>query len=157
MEAGSTGTKKASAISRCIKALSPAKALCRARDFYVRSMLGCAGKVAYADMGYSGVPNLPRSFSNTSSRGGHDDEDMRELVRIASLRASRRKANDGYQQSAGYRPPAVGAARVPRSYSVHIPRIDEDKPCSFGEKGGEDGIFSRSRSYAPHSRNRFAL
>ncbi|KAL0424111.1 UNVERIFIED_CONTAM: hypothetical protein Sradi_0945900 [Sesamum radiatum] len=66
----------------------PVKALARARDLYVRSLSGCADHVHCADsMGFPAphFESLPRSFSTNSSYS--KDEDLKELVRIASTRS----------------------------------------------------------------------
>ncbi|KAL1540873.1 hypothetical protein AAHA92_25163 [Salvia divinorum] len=129
----------------------PAKILARARDFYIRSMTTCAGHAAV------GVPNLhfqslPRSFSDNSSYSDYSarDDDFRELTRVASTRA---KAKAELLRSTSSSP--IGAGRVPaipRSRTVTIGRIDEDKPCEFGGNGDSHGhsgpTLRQSKSYA---------
>ncbi|CAD5169599.1 uncharacterized protein LOC103983578 [Musa acuminata AAA Group] len=124
-------------LGRCMKA--PLRALCHARDFYVRSMNSCAGRMEYGlQMG-----DLPRSYSlHQSTRSSASDEDLRQLIRAASLRRA-------LSQSTVHGTPPPPSA-VPRSQSVAIGRIDEDKPCEFGDaKVGADFLLPRSRSYAP--------
>lgn len=140
--------KESKLISKCIKA--PIRVLSKARDFYMRTLLGCAGKVnSYGPydgaMGYPTGPyltTLPRSFSAASSSSDSNyDNDLRELIRIASARGNTVKKVEGM---------------VPRSKSVHINigRIDEEKACEFGGEEEDiklkkiDNLFPRSRSYA---------
>ncbi|KAG9440605.1 hypothetical protein H6P81_020770 [Aristolochia fimbriata] len=131
----SSGTE--SKFARCIKA--PIRVLCKARDLYVRSMTNCAG-----NMNYSMYPTtLPKSFSVASSRAS-DEEDIREVMRMVSQRSQREKSGTLSSQS-----PAVTQG-LPKSFSVGIGRIDEDKPCYFQEdiKVNTDVLYPRSRSYA---------
>ena len=118
------------------------RALGCARDFYVRSLTSCAGQFpADAAFGYPSFPGTPMSSTDycrssysaspSSSFGG--DGDLRELIRAAS---ERRAAPERELQ-----PPAV-----PRSRSVAMAKIDEDRPCDFGLATGV--AFGRSRSCA---------
>eukprot|EP00262_Sarcandra_glabra_P004910 TRINITY_DN16149_c0_g1_i1.p1 TRINITY_DN16149_c0_g1~~TRINITY_DN16149_c0_g1_i1.p1 ORF type:complete len:154 (+),score=14.88 TRINITY_DN16149_c0_g1_i1:149-610(+) len=142
--------KRESKLSRCLKA--PIRVLCKARDLYVNSLTGCAGRLNYDTvMGcpVGVVSTLPRSFSNTSSRAS-EDEDLRELIRAASQRNLVDKlgiTNTNVQ-------PKGSKGVVPRSFSVGIGRIDEDKPCDFKEdfKVSSDVLYPRSRSYAVSKR-----
>ncbi|KAL0911139.1 hypothetical protein M5K25_019255 [Dendrobium thyrsiflorum] len=119
-------------ISRVIRA--PLRALCHARDHYVRSMNSVANRFPYGAGGETmssaytaGVE--ARSFS--SAQLSSSEEDFRELIRVNS-------------QSR-----AIAASEaVRRSRSVAVGRIDEDGPCYFsGEVGvGESLIFPRSRT-----------
>ncbi|XP_051149979.1 uncharacterized protein LOC127264475 [Andrographis paniculata] len=104
---------------------SPYRAFCRARDFYVNSMIQCATGNAAGLRGGGGAAlhaaDLPRSFSVNSVRSDDRSEDFRELVRAASARSGRVTAAP---------PPAP-----PRSVSVGMGRIDEDQPrIDFGEE-----------------------
>ncbi|PKA54255.1 hypothetical protein AXF42_Ash000088 [Apostasia shenzhenica] len=122
-------------LSRCARA--PIRALCLARDFYIKSMTGCAGRMHYSA---PAAPMAGGGFSRSSSyscdRFSSSDEDLRELIRAASLSKARAAAA------------AEGSVR--RSQSVAAVRIDEDQPYDFaGElKVGGSLIFPRSRSYA---------
>uniref|UniRef100_A0A0D9WV37 Uncharacterized protein n=1 Tax=Leersia perrieri TaxID=77586 RepID=A0A0D9WV37_9ORYZ len=126
---------------------APRRALGRARDFYVKSVTGCAGHLPPdAAFGYSypafsaPSPAMSRSssYASSSSRfaagGGGGDDDMRELIRAASQRLAA-------EQAAANQPPAS----VPRSQSVAMARIDEDRPCEFA---GAGLFFPRSQSCA---------
>ncbi|KAH6796799.1 hypothetical protein C2S52_021353 [Perilla frutescens var. hirtella] len=140
----------------------PAKFLARARDFYVRSLTSCASNAAYGSAATAG-PNLqftslPRSFSANSAYSDYSsrDEDLRELVRIASTRRLTGKVEAELLRSRSASPTTAGGeAVVPRSRTVAIGRIDEDKPYEFG---GDDGgvrpeVYPRSRSYAVSRRS----
>ncbi|XP_074592278.1 uncharacterized protein LOC141848061 [Curcuma longa] len=146
MSSGSMSTsspsKKKNRLLRYIKA--PLRVLCRARDFYVRSMTSCAGRIDMEGGAYTvGYPMasgpLPRSFSVASGRSGASETDLQDLIRTASLRRAR---------SQGAIAGAVPGA-VPRSQSVAVTRIDEDKPFEFGDENSGGEIILRSRSYAP--------
>ncbi|PKU60009.1 uncharacterized protein LOC110105616 [Dendrobium catenatum] len=125
---------------RCFRA--PYRALCRARDLYIKSMTGCAGRMHYGD---ATVPiSYPSTFGGSMSRSGSlsslklssGDEDLIELIRAASQSRARAAAA------------AEGSVR--RSQSVAAVRIDEDAPYEFtGEvKVGGSLIFPRSQSHA---------
>ncbi|CAA6667466.1 unnamed protein product [Spirodela intermedia] len=101
--------QKRSVFIRIVKA--PLWVLCQARDLYVSSMTGCAGRVNYGAMA---------SFSFQQGRSScSSEDDLRELMRAAS-QGAKGSLNRG------------GPGIVPRSQSVGIGRIDEDKPCEFG-------------------------
>ncbi|KAK1322629.1 hypothetical protein QJS10_CPA02g00093 [Acorus calamus] len=144
-------SKSTSSQNRFIRYMkAPLRALVRARDFYVKSMTGCAGRAQYgAVVGCPGMAmsTLPRSFS-TNSYGGrsNDDEDFRELMRVASIK----KVADSLRVKSGG---AAGGVRVvPRSRSVAIGRIDEDKTYDGEEDVGAAvaaaRMYPRSRSQA---------
>ncbi|OMO56437.1 hypothetical protein CCACVL1_26550 [Corchorus capsularis] len=155
--------RKESKISRILKA--PIRILIKARDFYIKSM------TEYSDMLGHGtvlgcptgqVSTLPRSYSTSSVKSSHGDDDLRELIRAASTRSLGNKIQLDLQ-----RQQAAAAARqspnkttggpdnMPRSRSVGIGRIDEDKPCDFEEDVKvKTNVFPRSRSYAVSKRNK---
>ncbi|KAJ3685452.1 hypothetical protein LUZ61_014616 [Rhynchospora tenuis] len=129
---------KPSRLSRLL--LAPIRALGRVRDFYVRSITGCAGNMHYGyGFGYDGY-TLPRSFSVTSDHASASDEDLRELIRAASQKHMRSGGLNGMP---------------PRSRSVAVGRIDEDAPFDFNGADnldvGSNLLFPRSQSYAPGS------
>lgn len=131
-------------IVRCMKA--PLRALCKARDLYVKSMTNCANNI-----NYNVYPStLPRSFSVASSRPS-EEEDLREVMQmVMAQRSLRVRAADMATTAAMPRPP-VGPKGLPKSHSVAIGRIDEEKPCYFeedNEKGKGRLFYPRSRSYA---------
>ncbi|XP_040382285.1 uncharacterized protein LOC121055016 [Oryza brachyantha] len=138
---GSGGGKLASWLWR-----APRRALGRARDLYVRSITGCAGHLppdaafgyGYPAFAAPATPAMSRSSSlassSASSRFAGGEEDMRELIRAAS------------QRLAAERAAAAEPATVPRSQSVAMARIDEDRPCEFGGAGLV--VFPRSQSCA---------
>lgn len=114
-EKSSTGRDK---LMKCIKA--PVRALCKARDFYVKSINNCANNMNY---GVYAPSTLPRSFSVTSARLSTSyDNDLREAMRVEAGRRLRLKAGDEAGLTKGL--PA-------KSYSLAIGRIDEDEPCYF--------------------------
>ncbi|CAK9155566.1 unnamed protein product [Ilex paraguariensis] len=143
----STRAKKESKITRCMKA--PIRVLIRARDFYIRSLSGCAGRVSYGTVigGPAPIVNstLPKSFSVHSTSS--NDEDFRELMRIASTRSLGNKIELELRRRQS---PIAGVNAVPRSHSAAVGRIDEDKPCEFGEEINvkKTNAYPRSRSYA---------
>ncbi|XP_051117639.1 uncharacterized protein LOC127242222 [Andrographis paniculata] len=120
----------------------PLKLLARARDLYVGSLTGCAGHVAYGNA-VIGCPaphfsTLPRARSFSAS--SRDDDDLRELIRIASARnlAGKFEAEIFREKEPPLRP------GMPRSRTIVIGRIDEERVCEFGE----NDVVTRSRSYA---------
>lgn len=122
----------------------PRRALCAARDLYVRSLTGCAGHLpgdaAFGYPTFAAAPSFGSFASASSSRRASDaDQDLRELVRAAS----QRRAAELERQ----RHPAA----VPRSRSVAaaMARIDEDGPCDFASSAASAAVFPRSRSFAP--------
>ncbi|XP_078430514.1 uncharacterized protein LOC144702368 [Wolffia australiana] len=128
-------------LGRVVRA--PFTALRFLRDFYVRSITSCAanGRVGVV----AGSAGLPRSYSLNPSRVSSSSEtDLRELVRAAS-----QGAMGSLNRGVGFGPV------VPRSQSVAVGRIDEDKPCDFsGEVGLGPLVFPRSRSCAVPVRKR---
>ncbi|KAF9621134.1 hypothetical protein IFM89_016628 [Coptis chinensis] len=145
--------KHESVFIRCVKA--PFRILGRARDFYVRSLTDCSGRMSEASVivGYPGgsVNIVPRSFSVNSSRS-NDDEDIKELMRAASQRGLREKLEMEIQQLQQL---SKKTDALPRSRTVAIGRIDEDKPCDFDEdlKTKPDLLYPRSKSYAVSKKN----
>ncbi|WOK99597.1 hypothetical protein Cni_G08309 [Canna indica] len=137
--------RKSGRFNQALKA--PFRMLSRARDLYVRSMTSCAGRIEHLGPQLA-YPTLPRSFSTHSAGATSADEDLRELIRVASLKRSR---SLGLATATPPPPsPLRAPAAVPRSQSVAVGRIDEDKPCDFGDvKPGEDLLLPRSRTYAP--------
>ncbi|KAG5535483.1 hypothetical protein RHGRI_023300 [Rhododendron griersonianum] len=147
-------SRKESKLIRCIK--SPIRALGKARDFYVKSMTRWAGKVEYGGV-MGGAPtaqvsSLPKSFSVSSSKSSGDDDDLRDLIRAASTRSLESKVQLELlrRQPAG-QAGAVNGVVVPRSQSVAIGRIEEDKCYEFendhmGKVNTE--FVPRSKSYA---------
>ncbi|KAL3655087.1 hypothetical protein CASFOL_000873 [Castilleja foliolosa] len=141
---------------------TPFRALRKAKDFYVRSMMDCGNRNIIGLQGTSHTPGLPRSFSASSSRSSNtDDEDYRELVRAASARCIGNRIDlDAYirqemKMKSGSRP---GLRAMPgRSISVGMGRIDEDRPCCYfgedhfivnGNKVITDLKYPRSKSHA---------
>ncbi|XP_073272476.1 uncharacterized protein [Primulina huaijiensis] len=141
--------RKGSKIVRYMKA--PARILARARDLYVNSMMRCAGNVGQSSAIGCSAPqfsSLPRSFSVNSSYSTASEEDPKELIRVASTRSLSGKIESELLRVK--RPSTLrvggGVTVVPRSHTVAIGRIDEDKPCEFGVN--EVDSVPRSRSYA---------
>ncbi|KAK8710332.1 hypothetical protein V6N13_145662 [Hibiscus sabdariffa] len=140
---------KESKLSRYLKA--PIRFLIKAGDFYVKSMTEYSEKVGHGTV--LGCPTghvvnaLPRSYSVGSTRSSHADDDFRELLRAASTR----HLDDGKARlDRVQRQQARQSPKMPRSQSVGIGRIDEDKPCDFDADfiKVKPAYFPRSRSYA---------
>ncbi|GER31108.1 hypothetical protein STAS_07094 [Striga asiatica] len=122
---------------------TPFRALAKARDFYVQSMMNCVDRNIVGLQGTSQAPSLPKSFSASSARS---DEDYRELLRAASAR------NIDWANLGSRGGPR---AMPPRSISVAMGRIDEERPCCyFGEEViGKGNVkselkYPRSKSHA---------
>lgn len=140
--------RKESKLSKYLKA--PLRFLTKARDMYVQGMIKCSAQLSYVDASM-GCPTgqlctLPRSFSvNSASRSSASDQDFKELIRAASLRSYGNCVHFG---------DAAAMKNMPRSRSVGIGRIDENKPCEFGDHYDDDkikvrpNVYPRSKSYA---------
>ncbi|KAI3760716.1 hypothetical protein L1987_51115 [Smallanthus sonchifolius] len=151
---------------------TPYRALCKAKDLYIRSITDCANHSNYGVTAASFGNPMYRSTS-TSSFGSRDAaaDDLRELIRANSTtsmggvditRADLElylKQHVMTKQSS----PAKGSRRVPRSVSVGMGRIDEEAPVSsfpddedLGRKVKSDHLmFPRSRSHVVTSSDRF--
>ncbi|KAG8390974.1 hypothetical protein BUALT_Bualt01G0139600 [Buddleja alternifolia] len=126
----------------------PIRALCKAREFYVQSMINCANSNAIGLQGSSQADGLPRSFSmNSAPRSDEENEDYRELVRAASGRA--RRGMPPRSSSVG-----GGSIGIGIGIGIGMGSIDEDRPCCYF--GGRDQIsntnelikYPRSKTYA---------
>ncbi|XP_021274749.1 uncharacterized protein LOC110409647 [Herrania umbratica] len=147
---------KESKLSRYLKA--PLRILIKARDFYIKSMTEYSDRINYGTV--MGCPTgqvntLPRSYSVSSAKSSNGDNDLRELIKAASTRSLGNKVQlDLLRRQEARQSPVTGANNVPRSRSVGIGRIDEDKPCDFEEDiKVKTDAFPRSRSYAVTKRN----
>ena len=144
---------KESKLSKYLKA--PIRILIKARDFYIKSMTEYSDRIGYGTV--MGCPTgqvntLPRSCSVSSTKSGNGDDDLRELIRAASTRSLGNKVQLELlkKQQARQSPNSTGAKNMPRSHSVGIGRIDEEKHCDFEEDQikVETDVFPRKRSYA---------
>lgn len=154
-------TKKASKQSKLSKFIkSPIRILIKARDIYIKSMSECSDRLGYGTV--MGCPTgqvvntLPKSFSVNSTKSSSHDDDYRELLRAASTRGlnSRVQLDVLQRQQSRKSLNTTAATHMPRSHSVGIGRIDEEKACEFEDdfKVRTD-VFPRSRSYAVHRRS----
>ncbi|CAL9203986.1 uncharacterized protein LOC135631562 [Musa acuminata AAA Group] len=121
----SKGGRRGNKLMRYIKA--PYRALLRARDLYVNSMAGCAGRAQRGPTIIAMPRAQSRSFHRPQMSSGEDD--INELIRDASRSRLR----------------SVEGAAVPRSRSVAAMTIHEDKPCNF-EGDVKVALGPRSRS-----------
>ncbi|CAO2824951.1 unnamed protein product [Amaranthus hypochondriacus] len=156
----------------------PIKALAKARDFYVKTMNNYADNACYG--GVSGFSDpLPRSFSTNSVRST-DSDDFKELVRAASTSTLGNRinlnsvtpisnSNDNVRVHSNSNGNGL-LKRVPRSASVGMAKIEEDKPIEFhddfvGKKGNHNhngkhskfGIFPRSRTVGSTDKSKSTL
>ncbi|WMV27291.1 hypothetical protein MTR67_020676 [Solanum verrucosum] len=138
--------------NRFIRILAlPWKALIKARDCYVGTMTNYA---------VVNPRSLPKSYSVKSSTSADNSEDFRELVRAASARSMGEnfELNLLIQQQIRQQLQQQMPSRrsVPRSASVGMGRIDEDKPFVLGGQEEDVSImlmkndlkYPRSRSHA---------
>ncbi|KAJ9170543.1 hypothetical protein P3X46_018643 [Hevea brasiliensis] len=153
-------TKKPSKQSKLRKFIkAPIRILIKARDIYIKSMTECSDRLGYGTV--MGCPtgqvvnHLPKSFSVNSTKSSNHDDDYRQLLRAASTRGlSNRVQLDVLQRQQSQSPKSPNTCReanhMPRSHSVGIGRIDEEKPCDFDEDDIKviTDVFPRSRSYA---------
>ncbi|XP_047982771.1 uncharacterized protein LOC125223603 [Salvia hispanica] len=138
----------------------PVRALSRARDFYVRSLSDYADKMNYGSAMAipvtSQVTSLPRSFSVSSGRS----EAEPDLVRASSTRSmgDRAEVESFIKQQMKMRAGLAAGARSgphrmpPRSSSVAMGRIDEDRACVYFGEEDVSTKFPRSRSHAVSAR-----
>ncbi|XP_022745071.1 uncharacterized protein LOC111295705 [Durio zibethinus] len=151
---------KANKESKLLKIIcSPIRILSKARDFYMKSIEDCAGRVGHGGGVVCSAPpsasRLPKSFCVNSSKA-KDDEEFTQLLRAVSKRGIDSKVVQKMQQSRMKKTNMGSAGGIlgMRSYSVgvgKIGRIDEDKPCSFEEDEIDamaDLLYRPSRSYA---------
>lgn len=134
----------------------PFTALCKARDFYVRSMTDCSGRVGVGNVAGVGPMHggrLPKNFSVGSLRS-NESEDFRELVRASSSTNGVRSADLDLLARERMKRAASDPGGMPRSCSVGMGKIDEDAPFvsgednGFGNNGGNgEANFGRNRSY----------
>ncbi|XP_028806949.1 uncharacterized protein LOC114761692 [Neltuma alba] len=137
---------------------SPIRALGRARDFYVRNITKCGYNMNYSNpVDAAGrFAAFPRSYSANTSRS-EDSEDFAELVRAASARTLVDRIDMDLvmkQQATAQQQQSLGSRGLPKSTSVGMTKIDEDKPYDFAD-GGNNGVadlYPRSRSYAVRKR-----
>ncbi|KAE8704138.1 Calcium-transporting ATPase 3 family protein [Hibiscus syriacus] len=147
----------------------PFRALGKAKDLYVKSLTSCAASVSFSQGGgdYAGqYPGLPRSFSASSAASSRDDEDLRDLIRAASARSLGHK-NEVEMFLQEQLKQMRAAKELPKSSSVGMGRIDEDKPFEFEENNQvhrvennnkkQDSLFTRSKTYAVTKRSSVAF
>ncbi|EEE66494.1 hypothetical protein OsJ_22940 [Oryza sativa Japonica Group] len=129
---------------------APRRALCRARDFYVRSITGCAGHLPPdAAFGY-GYPTFAAPTTPTMSRNSSFASSRYSAGGRRRRRHARARPRPRWQRLAAERATAAAEpATVPRSQSVAMARIDEDRPCEFA---GVGLVFPRSQSCAVGAR-----
>ncbi|XP_048231956.1 uncharacterized protein LOC125370455 [Ricinus communis] len=134
---------------------APIKILSKARDFYMKSMQDCAGKIGYGAVTFGGPAvsesvYLPKSFSVSYTQSGScNNEELRQLLR---RRRSVIQSSNMHIAQREVRVTTMVSCDEGRSYSVglgRIGRIDEDRPCSFKEGDDKDAdLYLRSRSHA---------
>nr|XP_043637559.1 uncharacterized protein LOC122608519 [Erigeron canadensis] len=148
---------------------TPYRAICKAKDFYIRSITECTTpSISRGPVRTFGNP-ISRSSSTSSFGSSAASEDLRELIRANStarmgdLNINRAdlemyiKQHIIMKQSAASSAIPIGSRKVPRSVSVGMGRIDEEMPVSsFPEieelsstrKAKSDLMFPRSKSHA---------
>ncbi|CAL0322515.1 unnamed protein product [Lupinus luteus] len=127
---------------------SPMKALGKARDMYVRSVTKCSQSMCYnvPMEGFGGYTPLSRSYSTGTSSRSEENDDLAELIRVASARTMGDRFGMGfdmkqYQQQQQLQKQQKTPKGLLKSSSVGLPKIDEDKPF-------QQDYYPRSRSYA---------
>ncbi|KAL4589880.1 hypothetical protein LXL04_002791 [Taraxacum kok-saghyz] len=134
--------------------------MCKAKDFYIRSITDCANHNTYGRTAVSYGNPLSRSTSTSSFAS---DASLRELIRansttsMSDLNISRADLElyiKMMKQSSASPVMGMGSRKVPRSVSVGMGRIDEDGPVSSfpddgilgGKVKSEHTMFPRSKS-----------
>ncbi|GMJ02571.1 hypothetical protein like AT1G58420 [Hibiscus trionum] len=140
----------------------PFRVLGKARDLYVKSLTSCAAGVSLGqgcgDYATGQYPGLPRSVSASSAASSLDNEDLRDLIRAASVRSlgHRNEVEMILQEQLKQMKAAKG---LPKSSSVGMGRIDEDRSVEFEENKEvlhagsnndkkQDPLFKKSKTYA---------
>jgi len=138
---------------------TPIRVLVKAKDMYVRSITKCGNNMNYSNP-TGRFENLPRSYSAVTSRsgGGGDNEDFAELMRAASARTlgNRIDMDLVLKQHQELEAKPVSSNGLPKSVSVGMGRIDEEKPSDDMGEGDVPVVvnsYPRSRSYAVGKRN----
>ncbi|KAK7383238.1 hypothetical protein VNO78_28912 [Psophocarpus tetragonolobus] len=133
---------------------SPMRALGKARDMYVRSITNCGQQMSYGAP-IEGPGRFSRSHSvATSTRSEVVSEDYAELVRAASARTLINRIDmdlvlKQQQQQQHQHHHHANSKLLPKSSSVGMAKIDEDKPYdSEGAVAFVTDPYPRSRSYA---------
>lgn len=144
--------------------LAPLRLLSSFREFYTNTLCDC-GRIGHVGQVASYV-TLPHqlshsqlSRSSSSFKESKDIDDLRELIRVMSLKntvKTRTNTDDRKKLKA-----IVENGRSGRSYSVgigRIGRIDEDAPCDFVEiVDVNKRTYPRCRSYALATNRRVLL
>lgn len=118
---------------------APIRVLTKARDFYVQTMLDWAARGEYGSArGYCvNAPfyNPPGTLNFGSAKNSTQNEDLTELVRAASARnLSNRVQSEILQRPRHVKLPAASRRSLRWTRSVGIGRIEEDRPCEFGQE-----------------------
>ncbi|KAJ1430379.1 hypothetical protein SESBI_07878 [Sesbania bispinosa] len=126
---------------------TPIRVLGKARDMYVRSITKCGHNMNYSSPVDAAA--LPRSFSAATTRS-NGSEDYTELVRAASARTLVNRIDVDLVLKQQQQQQPVSSNGLPKSVSVGMGRIDEDKPYDFsdGDAPVVPDSYPRSRSYA---------
>ncbi|KAK9065677.1 hypothetical protein SSX86_015078 [Deinandra increscens subsp. villosa] len=155
---------------------TPYKALCKAKNFYIRSITDCANPTTNYGMAAAAAMSRTTSVSSFGSSSAAASDDLRELIRANSTASTgdmdvTRADLEMYikqhmmtRQSSLSAQANKGSRRVPRSVSVGMGRIDEEGPVSsFSDDQVDSGrkvkserlMFPRSRSHVVSSGNKF--
>ncbi|KAI3788362.1 hypothetical protein L2E82_01124 [Cichorium intybus] len=132
---------------RCSRALT--RFFNKIGDLYVKMMYELANQVESAGVN---VATLPKSFSMRSTRLSSGDQDLVELVRLASRRGLAKKVESEFLRQRS----ANGAVQKNDGLyrgSVGMGKIDEDETCDYG---GSDG-FKDNRVNFPRSTSHVVL
>ncbi|KAL8097291.1 hypothetical protein AgCh_030428 [Apium graveolens] len=144
---------------------APLRLLNSVRDFYTNTLCDC-GRIGHVGQMASYV-TLPHQLSHTefsrsssSFKESKDIEDLRELIRVMTLKNT---AKNGMKNTNDRRKlkASVENGRSGRSYSIGVGRIgtiDEDSACDFVEVVDVNKTtYPRCRSYALASNRRVIL
>lgn len=153
-------TDKGSILNRFMK--TPMRVLIKFKNFYIQSMNECSVMFDYGTaMGCPTpqVTTLPRSFSASSTMSTKNCEDIKQLIRVGSARSSNLNSKidvDLLRKKQGRQNNYNGPNKMPRSQSVGIGRIDEDKSVEFEDDFKvKTDVFPRCKSYAVSRRTMF--
>ncbi|XP_015972572.1 uncharacterized protein LOC107495875 [Arachis duranensis] len=139
--------------------VSPIRALGKARDMYVRSIIKCGDSMNYSNPmdAANRFSALSRSHSAATSRRSEvNDEDFAELMRAASARTLANRIDVDYVLKQQHQHVHHNSKGLPKSSSVGMARIDEENDYAEGSVGGGGvgggfgvpELYPRSKSYA---------
>lgn len=139
---------------------TPLRILIKLKSWYIQSLSECSGRFDYGtvNMGCptAQVSTLPRSFSTISTISIKQDENLKELIRVASSRSLDNKIEINFLRKQQGRNSPLIFVDMPKSQNVVFCKIDEDKAVEFEDdiKVNTD-VYPKRRGHAVSKIARF--